>query len=85
MVFSREEAREEIAVALDLPRDWREEERVACAVDALVDASFVESSGCPASLEWLPALLPDMDPMQEAWSEAVVSSGVLEAMSAVGW
>jgi hypothetical protein len=79
-VFSLSEAREEIAVALDLPRDWAEVPVVADCVDALVDACFVESASCPSSLSWREEML---DPGQVAWSSAVESSGILDMLEFV--
>lgn len=76
--FSVSEAREEIAVALDLPRDWAEVPVLADCVDALVDACFVEGSSC--SLSWREEML---DPGQEAWSSAVESSGILSVLELV--
>lgn len=79
-VFSLSEAREEVAVALDLPRDWAEVPALADCVDALVDACFVESSSCPSSLSWREDML---DPMGGAWSSAVESSGILSVLELV--
>lgn len=79
-VFSRQEAREEVAVAFDLPRDWSEVPVLSDCVDALVDACFVESASCPSSLSWREDML---DPMGGAWSSAVESSGILSALELV--
>lgn len=79
-VFSLSEAREEVAVALDLPRDWSEVPALADCVDALTNACFVESSSCPSSLSWREDML---DPMGGAWSSAVESSGILSVLELV--
>lgn len=76
--FSVSEAREEIAVALDLPRDWSEVPALADCVDALVDVCFVE--GASGSLSWREDML---DPMHDAWPAAVVESGILSALELV--
>ena len=86
VVVGRAEAAEEIAEALDLPREWRSEESVVEAVERLVDVCFV-SPACPpaaspAALEWRSELSSELDPLQSAWSEAVVEAGVLEALPA---
>lgn len=78
--FSVSEAREEVSVALDLPRDWSEVPALADCVDALVDACFVESASCPSLLVWRAEML---DPMQGAWSSAVVESGILSVLEVV--
>lgn len=78
--FSVSEAREEVSVALDLPRDWAEVPALADCVDALVDACFVESSSCPSLLVWRAEMV---DPMHGAWSEAVVESGILSVLEVV--
>jgi len=78
--FSVSEAREEVAVALDLPRDWSEVPALADCVDALVDACFVESSSCPSLLVWRADMV---DPMHGAWSEAVMESGILSVLEVV--
>lgn len=78
--FSVSEAREEVSVALDLPRDWSEVPALADCVDALVDACFVESSSCPSLLVWRAEML---DPMQGAWSSAVMESGILSVLELV--
>lgn len=85
-VVGRWEAAEEVAEALDLPREWRSEEAVSAAVERLVDMCFV-SPACPpaaspAALVWREELSSELDPLQSAWSAAVVEAGVLDALPA---
>ena len=86
VVVGRAEAAEEIAEALDLPREWRSEESVVEAVERLVDMCFVSpaaSPACPpAALSWREELSEELDPLQEEWSSVLERSGVLDALPA---
>ena len=73
------EAAEQVAEALDLPRDWSEAERLSACVHRIVDEVFVVSSG--REYAWREEFGSDADPLQERWWAVVESSGVLEFVS----
>ena len=74
------DAGEQVAEALDLPRDWSESERLSACVRRIVDAVFVVSP--VGEYAWREEFGSDADPMQSRWWSVVRSSGVLEFVSA---